>query len=279
MRDRTPSAFRLACRLSAAAVLAGALLPASPCEARRQHQTSSIVRTPPAVDEGAWRTEYYYLDPRPDALFESILAAVSKEQMLPEDRYSTVVMLSMLLAQNPDRTADWAEALQAIPAQNKSTVWHAMAEANTDEAVIALEAVKRADDSLSATVDGILRAPPRDIINAPFDTPNRLTELWAAYFVSGDPVYVKRIIQALEWAAPDEDNEMRALIGGGAYWSLARNCFAHTRVLAICREELKTSDGAIQRGLQAVLNEAESQLANEPCPEPKPAKAEASSEP
>lgn len=271
MSDRLNLSTTLAAGACACVALAATFLPAQPCEARRQDAAAAIVRTPPAVNDGPWRPEYYYLDPRPDTLFESVLAALSRDQMMTEDRYSTAVMLGMLLAQNPERTAEWAEALDAIPEQNKSTVWSAMAAANTDEAVMALDAIKRADQDKAPTVDYYMQSPPRDIVSEPFNNPNRLTELWAAYFVSGDPIYVRRVIQALEWAVPEEDDEMKVLIGGGAYWSLARNCFAHTRVLAICREELKTSDGRVQRSLEAVLDEAEKRLKTEPCPEPKPA--------
>lgn len=270
MRLRTVPARTPLISVCVVAALGVALPFAGPSQAAQQAEQATVIRTPPTVNEGPWRAEYYYLDPRPEAMFESLLAALSKEQMLPEDRYATIVMLGMLLEQHPERTAEWAQALGSIPDQNQSAVWNAMAGASTDECVMALTAIKQANEGVAPTIDYLIKTPPRDIISEQFTSPNRLTELWAAYFMSGDPIYVRRIIQALEWATPEEEDQMRTLIGGGAYWSLVRNCHMHSKVLETCRSELKSAEGRIERSLKAVLHEAEAKLTTEPCPEPKP---------
>lgn len=220
------------------------------------------------ADSAVWKPEYHYIDPRPDTLFESIMAVYSVQPIPVEDKAAAGVTLGCLLAQNPEKTDEWAEALEAIPEPNKPSVWQAFAAANTNEAVMALVRIKETDPGKAPTIDHFIEAPPRDLIGEPMRVPSRILELWAAFYVTGEDIYVRRIIQALEWSVPEELDQRLALIGGAAYWSLANNAHAHSRVLRICRDEAATATGRVQRALAAVIDEAERKLATSPCPEP-----------
>ncbi len=219
---------------------------------------------------GPWKAEYYYIDPRPDELFAYLVGTLSREPILIEERDASVVMLGMLIEQHPERTDEWVRMLWSIPAGAHVLVYYALASANTNESLAALNEVKEKDAGKSGIIDYIGSNPSPDLLIEPFQNRLRIDMLWGAFFVSGDASYVRKIIDALEWSGPNERDENLAGIGGAAYWSLTRNAFSHSRVLAICKAEAEARSGQAQTALRALITDAERHLKVSHCPEPFP---------
>lgn len=219
---------------------------------------------------GPWKPEYYYIDNRPDELFAYLMGTLSREPILIEERDASVVMLGMLIEQHPERTDEWVQLLWSIPAGAHVLVYYALAAANTNESLAALNEVKEKDAGKSGIIDHIGSNPTPDILIEPIGNPYRIDVLWGAFSFSGDAAYVRKIIDALEWSGPNERDERLASVGGAAYWSLTRRAFSHSKVLAICKAEVELRTGQTRVALEALIGDAERHLERVRCPEPFP---------
>jgi hypothetical protein len=64
---------------------------------------------------------------------------------------------------------------------------------------------------------------------------------WGAFFASGNPMYVKKLLELVPFA--DERNDFNLwATGASAKWSLASNARQHTLVVTILEGEKKTAD-------------------------------------
>jgi len=96
----------------------------------------------------------------------------------------------------------------------------------------------------------------------PFDGPVVLDMLWSAFFATGDPVYVERIVGALELLI--DDDQRRVAIGQSAMWSLAANRDVHPIVKATCELIMHEVAHLDRLTVGGVVREALTQIANAP---------------
>jgi|GEM_PF-1036761 hypothetical protein len=78
--------------------------------------------------------------------------------------------------------------------------------------------------------------------------------LWAEFFATGDQEIIKKFISVLHLAK--DGHGMQLVVGAAAEWSLTSNAVQHEKVLAICKDELKSTQGITHDKLSAIIAKA-----------------------
>jgi hypothetical protein len=155
----------------------------------------------------------YYLRPRPDAIAYAIGTLGPSGVLQIEQAVGPVTaFFSEVFAANPSRLAEWQQVIDKQPYASKDALDRAL---------------------LWSKAGGVLNLGGR--------SPQVNDLYWGAFFASGNPMYVKKLLELVPFA--DERNDFNLwATGASAKWSLASNARQHTLVVAILEGEKKTAD-------------------------------------
>ena len=216
--------------------------------------STKTITTQDQVEE--WLT-YYYLHPRPDLTIPA-LQYVDQEGWLKKDnaRPPIVGFFAQVLAQNPDRTKEWAAELATASEAQRSVFATALWMVNSDDSRgLLAHMASNAASPFRDHAENLLKKPPPNLLKDEVDSPSFLDALWGSFFATGDERYVQRLISVLPYLKKEGDIQ-KLLIGGAAKWSLTANAVQHAKVLEICQSELgKLPDGQ-RAALTEIINKA-----------------------
>ncbi len=204
-----------------------------------------------------WLT-YYYMTPHSDRDIENIKAMFQSGFFDKPDSVAPLVMfLAEFFRQNKDRIPGWEKGLHEIPQNVELYLLQALWQANTPNALKALENWPGA--KARKTIETIRQIPALDLKTVPIDYPAMLDMLWATFMASGDPEYVERIISVL--ALPTDSNEKDSrinaiLLVGAAKWSLSSNALQHELVYKTCQKFTDSSNQNIRNAISEVMDNA-----------------------
>ena len=222
-------------------------------------------------DLGEWLT-FYYQQPRPDLLF-SALEFMSEQDLLEAGSVQMPVraFLARVFVANPERIADWQEAVlrASIPVQAIFAValWES-GSAYSEEYLPGF--VERGAPGSRDYVLGLIADNEHpDLLVDPITGPGQLDELWGSFFATGDAAYVERLISALQFLGSKpsvlqkllsklrmQPVTLRYALGRLAAWSLTSNAMQHPRVLEICEAKLSSFSGTHATALETIIADA-----------------------
>lgn len=164
---------------------------------------------------------HYYLRPRPERIADAIDAF--GRSGFAEDRGAVYVgFFAAIFAAHPERVETWQPVIDR------------QADASRD---LLREALQRA------------RQPP--IVSGPPSV--RLNDMsWGAFFATGDPTHLQRLIGHLA-GLDDRWDADRFWSAATAMWSLARNAPEHSRVLSTLQAAASTADARTRARIEDVL--------------------------
>jgi tetratricopeptide (TPR) repeat protein len=198
----------------------------------------------------------YYMKPQPDR-FPSLLAGLQKDGALALGHMTAAGFLAQVFHDNPDRLNGWVPAIWKLGDAARAYVWLSLWFSGTPQAKAILEDVAHKENGAAAdSVTKLLKVPSRPLLELPIDSGSSLDLLWGAFFATGRPEYVAKIIGCLPWSLQDPKvDKLKVAIGRAAEWSLRTNAGRDPRVLEICKTELARSDGDTRTVLVRVIRE------------------------
>ena len=155
--------------------------------------------------------ESYYLQPCADRI-PDLIRILSSSEALVHSLGPVRGFFSEVFAANPQRLAEWVAIINNEPADTRLALEGALTWSNTG---------------------GVLR------LHEPFQQMNDV--YWGAFFASGNPEYVKKILGLVPFAAERHDFD-RWQTGASARWSLATKARQHALVRSILQGEKLTAD-------------------------------------
>jgi hypothetical protein len=184
--------------------------------------TSCAITPPPAGSVGnlpRLRTgedfrafvESYYLQPRPDRITD-LIRMLSSSEALVHALGPVRGFFSEVFAANPQRLAEWVAIINNEPGDTRVALEGALSWSKTG---------------------GVLQLQER--------VPQMNDVYWGAFFASGNPQYVKKILGLVPLAAERKDFELWQT-GANAKWSLATKARQHALVRSILEGEKLTAD-------------------------------------
>jgi len=214
-----------------------------------------------------WLT-YYYKIPHSDQDIENIKTMFQAGFFDKPNSVSPLIMfLAEVFRQNDSRIPTWEKILHEIPQNEFFYLLHALRQANTPNAIKALE--DWPSDTAGTTIKKIKESQTIDLTNAPITSPAMLDMLWATFMASGNTAYVERIINVLALSPDAEEKDSRInsmLIVGAAKWSLSSNAFQHELVYRTCQKFTDSENQNIKKAISEVLekaNETKAQQGNQ----------------
>ncbi len=207
---------------------------------------------------GAWTT-YYYLNPEPAKVAAGI--KYYSDSTLLQNKETRVIMLaffSAILKNNPLLTQQVFDDIASGGSKSAkimllNILW-------MQGSTAARELIKKAESSPQFEpcvniIQQMKKAAPPDILLDPVEDAASLDMLWAFFFATGDSAAVKKIISVLH--LEKDGHGLDIVVGGAAGWSLQSNAIQHKKVLAICKEELKTSEGLTREILEKIVRQTQ----------------------
>ena len=179
------------------------------------------LRTPEDLDRFMNK---YYLQPRPDRIADAmVMLTTSGVLQIPEAVGPITGFFSEVFLTTPSRMSEWKSVIDRQPGFAKSVL---------DSAV-----------SLSKA-GGVLQLAGQ--------LPQMNDFYWGAFFASGNPLYVKKLLELAAFSTRQDDFNVW-MIGATAKWSLASNSRQHALVHSILEEEKLTSDKGKQDLVDDIL--------------------------
>ena len=168
------------------------------------------LRTPEDLDRFMNK---YYLQPRPDRIADAMVMLTSSGVLqIPEAVGTITGFFSEVFLTNPSRLGGWQTVIDKQPGFAKSVL----------------------DSAVSWSKAG-------GVLQLPGQLPQMNDFYWGAFFASGNPLYVKKLLELAAFATKRDDFNVW-MIGATAKWSLARNSRQHALVRSLLEEEKRTSD-------------------------------------
>jgi len=196
---------------------------------------TTCANTPPAVTAGnlpPLRTtedldrfmNKYYLQPRPERIAGAMaMLTTSGVLQIPEAAGAITGFFSEVFLTTPSRMSEWKSVIDKQPGFAKSVL----------------------DSAVSwSKAGGVLQLPGR--------SPQMNDFYWGAFFASGNPQYVKKLLELAAFATERDDFNVW-MIGATAKWSLASNSRQHALVHSILEEEKRISDKGKQELVDDIL--------------------------
>jgi len=179
------------------------------------------LRTPEDLDHFINK---YYLAPRPDRIPDAIVALTSSGVLQIEETLGVITgFFSEIFLTNPARLSEWQSLIAKQPGLARSVL----------------------DSAWSwSKIGGVLQLPGRTVQMNDF--------YWGAFFASGTPSYVKKLLTLAPFATESDDAKLWA-IGATAKWSLARAAREHGVVRSTLEEEKRTADKRTQDLINEIL--------------------------
>jgi hypothetical protein len=178
-------------------------------------------RTPVDLDNFVYK---YYLEPRPERIPDAMVALTSSGVLrIPEAVGVISGFFTEVFLTNPTRLPGWQSVIGEQPGFARSVL----------------------DSALSwSKAGGVLQLPGR---------PRQIGEFyWGAFFASGNPVYVKKLVELAAFAAEQNDLALWT-IGSQAKFSLARNSRQHAVLHSILEAEKRSADRHTQDLIDEML--------------------------
>lgn len=176
------------------------------------------------VDEASDFMQSYYEEPRPD-LIEGLIVALHPSAYLQKiEREPAVIgFFSEIFAANPERLSRW----QAVIAKQDDQVKAALGRAF----------------SISAA---------GGIINLEGHSAQLNDEYWGAFFASGNPKFIAKLVDQLRYF-DERNDEMLFLAGGTAKWSLSSNALQQPGVRSAIEQARLKADKRTQEIITELL--------------------------
>ena len=166
----------------------------------------------------------YYLQPRPE-LVANLIEAMPMSGFFKKATTSPglIGFFSEVFIANPARFPDWQALIEKQDEETKAALQHAVAFSKTG-GIIAIEGHS-----------------------------GRINDLyWGAFFASGNPAYVKKLVDQLRYW--DERNDFSLFLAGAtAKWSLASNAQSHVLVRSTLEAAKLNSDERTQELIAELL--------------------------
>jgi hypothetical protein len=201
----------------------------------------------------------YYTKPQPDRV-PAALEAMEQHRVLATHRTaeaSVAGFLALVFRDNAQYAVSWAERSDSYSKELRRTVWLGLWLSNTEPARDHLSCL--AQNATRGDLD-YLRIL---LTNQPFDLrqlkpvdPNHLDMLWGAFFASGEPQYLKRIIWAMSFLDQRTD-PFKYATAAAAKWSLKSHALDDANILETCRDELREASGPIRNHLLDIVSQVE----------------------
>ena len=163
----------------------------------------------------------YYLHPQPDRIAEVIDALSSSGFVRPTQEFVVVGFFSEVFAANPNRVPEWQDHIAKQDNRPKWLLEQALSVSKTG---------------------GLLKNNGH---SAPLND-----GWWAAFFASGNPKFVERIIDQLQYC-DERTDEMLFFAGATAKWSLASNA----RTNPLVRSTLESAKAKASTRQRELINE------------------------
>ena len=207
-----------------------------------------------AEDVSDWMS-FYYLEPEPKQT-TAALAAMRSEGLLsnPDSREPVAAFLSFVFAANGEQLGALVPDMKGWTPDDRLAIGRALWYANTSPTLDLLrtKAVELDDAGLRKLVG--LAVPV--IEKVPIDKPAVLDLQWGAFFATGDPKYVLRVVSALT-KTDSTDKTGDSILKKAAMWSLASNAAQHEKVMDICKERLARAQPQEAKLLKEIVAKAE----------------------
>ena len=166
----------------------------------------------------------YYLKPRPELIGQAIFGLGPTGITTNVTAQGPVTaFFSEVFAANPSRITQWEQLIEQQPPFAKQML-HRAVEWSKAGGVLALT-------GRSAEMNDLY---------------------WGAFFASGNPAYVKKLLEVVPFADDLDDFNLWAA-GSTARWSLASNAQQHDRVRSILEAEKSTADKRMQEMITEML--------------------------
>lgn len=148
----------------------------------------------------------------------------------------------MIFKDNPSKIDEWVKSVKFNGKAKEAIVEAIWLSGN---AQIISKIFKKAPDYAKLT--------PTPLLNMPIKLPKDLDMMWAAFFVSGNVSYVKKIIDVLdENIHIANDKTMVMAMHKAAEWSLGANIKEHTLVYRTVKKEINTRTGKVKNKLKEI---------------------------
>lgn len=209
---------------------------------------------------GRWIT-YYYVQPEPQLVGDAVRAA-SSQGFMKEGRGAPPFFgfVAGVLGKNPDMARPLAEKLASLPEIDQPVLVLGIWYSRHPDTKQLLGTLLKSMPAQKQMIEHFLANTAPGILDLPLEQgPWVLDALWGYFMATGDGSPVIRIIGALPWVNVRGDIP-RLSVGGAAKWSLTSNAVQHERVLAVCREQVKTQTQEVVEVLKEVIESAESDL-------------------
>lgn len=166
----------------------------------------------------------YYLQPRPDRIAEAIGMLSTSGVLQNAEAVAPITgFFSEVFTANPSRLAEWQPIIAKQPAVSRSML----------------------DSALSwSKAGGVLQLQGR--------SPQMNDVFWGAFFASGNPAYVKKVLEVAPFAEERNDFNLWST-GATAKWSLASNARQHPLVHSILEDARRTADKRTQDMISEIL--------------------------
>ena len=172
------------------------------------------LRTPEDFDAF---TDTYYLQPQPEGIAYAISTlSPSGVLQIPQAVGPMTAFFSEVFAANPSRLAEWQQIIDKQPLVPKTALGRALS---------------------WSKAGGVLGLDGR--------SPEMNDLYWGAFFASGNPMYVRKLLELAPFAEERNDFNLWGA-GSTAKWSLASNGRRHTLVRTILEGERRTADKRTQ---------------------------------
>jgi hypothetical protein len=179
------------------------------------------LRTPDDLDRFISK---YYMQPRPERISDAMGMLTSSGVLQIAEAVGTITgFFSEIFLTNPSHLGEWQPVIDKQPGFAKTVL----------------------DSALSwSKAGGVLQLPGRTAQMNEF--------YWGAFFASGNPIYVKKLLELAPLAAERNDFNLWT-IGSTAKWSLTRNSRQDPLVRSILEGEKRTADKPTQDIIDEVL--------------------------
>ncbi len=169
-------------------------------------------------------TNKYHLQPRPDRIAEAIGTLSSSGVLqIPEAVGPLTAFFSEVFAANPDRLAEWQQVIDKQPPVTTAALGRALS---------------------WSKAGGVLQLEGR--------SPEMNDIYWGAFFASGNPAYVRKLLELVPFAEERNDFNLWST-GASAKWSLASNARQHALVHSILEEAKRGADKRTQDLISELL--------------------------
>ena len=180
------------------------------------------LRTPDDIDKFINK---YYVEPHPERIPAAMTTLTSSGVLqIPEAVPVITGFFSEVFLTNPARLAEWQSVIVKQPGFAKSVL----------------------DSALSwSKAGGVLQLPGR--------SPQMSGFYWGAFFASGNPAAVRKLVELARFAAEQNDAALWTL-GSEAKFSLARNSRQHALLRSILEDQKRTADKPTRDLIDEILN-------------------------